>query len=236
MLCPLHSLLLLSSLCAFFFFFLFFFLFVFSLGTKDPTFPCYSCHSWCLHLGSGSNFSCLIRIVLSTSRVFFTHLFSCFSHSPTLIVIIPQFVLLPSVQLSHASIIKLMKSRLKNILLLKKLGIKFILLLGTVVTMCTCMCTCNVYLLPSVNCIGTQRNCSNLHFFSKSRTNNGYNILLVSLEINHNLVTYVTNTWNVSIEWERMTINWVDLLSSRKKGPFKNYFSPLRLKLLMLLT
>lgn len=48
-----------------------FLLFVFSLGTRDPTFPCYSCCSQCLHFSSGSNFSCLIRTALSTSRGFF---------------------------------------------------------------------------------------------------------------------------------------------------------------------
>lgn len=119
MLCPLWSLMLLSNLCAFFCY-----VFVFSLGTGDPAFPCYSCSFQCLNFSSGSNFACLmIRTALSSRRVFCIHLFFSFSHSSTLTVITLQFVLLPSVQLSHASIIKFMKSRPKNILLLKNWGL-----------------------------------------------------------------------------------------------------------------
>lgn len=120
--------------------------FVFSLGTGGPAFPYYSCSSQSLNFASGSSFSCPIRTALSSRSGFLHSLVFLFSQSSTLIVFLLHFVLLPSVRLSHASIIKFMKSRLQNILLLKKSGIKFILLLRSVEATRTCR-----HLLPSVN-------------------------------------------------------------------------------------
>lgn len=131
MLCP--PLMLLSNLCAFFFA-----MYLFSvLGQVIQLFLLllqFSIPELCLWkelLLSDKNCSFQQKIFFCPHFVFF------FSHSSTLIVFLLQFVLLPSVQLSHPSTTNFMKSRLKSILLLKKLGIKYIYLLRSVEVTCT---------------------------------------------------------------------------------------------------